>query len=341
MRLIYFSTNIPDYVCDSLLHGLRQVMGNDCVDVQRSESLYKPLPQSIIEKLGNNGFFIYGLLEDNDELKGRRFFWERDADLYDGFIIPDIWNQWYLLWYLLKKYPKKKFAVIDGHDINAVFPFKNIRQRLSSHARSFFTPLRRVKYFKRELTGGASNYNLANYLHPALSKLFTTPKNIYTINMSIPKEKITKIDPSKKTNMFVSYLVDKELGSHITTSDIPEKNIKKHLFLNEAAYIEDIRKAKFGSTVKRAGWDCLRHYEYASQGTILCFKNLDEKPESCAPHGLNAGNSIIYKNANELLNIINNLTEEKYRTLYDGTYRWIEANTTENVAKKFLDEFYS
>jgi hypothetical protein len=340
MRLIYFNTNAPDYVYDSLLHGLRRILGNDCVDVCRNDSLYSPLPTSIKEKLGNNGFFIYGLLQDNDELKGRRFFWERDADLYDAFVVTDIWRHWNLFWYLFKKYPTKKIAIVDGHDISSIFPYKNIKERFRASPRSFFTPVCKVKYFKRELHEGVYNYNVEKFFSSSWNKIFSTPKNLYSISMSIPKEKITRVKPHEKINTFVSYIVDEELKTALGNST-EIINDKQHLFTDEYGYIKDIQKSKFGPTVKRAGWDCLRHYEYASQGTVLCFKNLDNKPPRCAPHGLNNQNTIVYKDAIELLGIINNMSKDKYLSLYNETYKWIENNTTEAVAKRFLDELCS
>jgi len=41
--------------------------------------------------------------------------------------------------------------------------------------------------------------------------------------------------------------------------------------------------------MKRGGWDCLRHYEIAAAGAVPCVRQLEGKPSSCAPHGLQAG----------------------------------------------------
>ena len=54
----------------------------------------------------------------------------------------------------------------------------------------------------------------------------------------------------------------------------------KHLYQFEKSedYLKNYRNSFFGMTQKRAGWDCLRHYEILSQGTIPHFTNLENLP---------------------------------------------------------------
>jgi hypothetical protein len=80
----------------------------------------------------------------------------------------------------------------------------------------------------------------------------------------------------------------------------------KYAFQHEKEYYYDLRISKFGITTKRGGWDCLRHYEIAANNAIVCFRNLNEKHDSCAPHGLKVGyNCIDYSNYAELMQKIN------------------------------------
>ena len=49
-------------------------------------------------------------------------------------------------------------------------------------------------------------------------------------------------------------------------------------FNDVAPYMENYRKAFFGETRLKCGWDCMRHYEILSQGTITNFHNLEGLP---------------------------------------------------------------
>ena len=49
-------------------------------------------------------------------------------------------------------------------------------------------------------------------------------------------------------------------------------------FDDVAPYMENYRKAFFGHTSMKCGWDCMRHYEILSQGTITEFTNLQGLP---------------------------------------------------------------
>lgn len=58
----------------------------------------------------------------------------------------------------------------------------------------------------------------------------------------------------------------------------------QYQFTDEDEYLAHYRKAFFGTTQKRAGWDCLRHYEILSQGVIPHFKNLENLPPKTMVH---------------------------------------------------------
>ena len=56
-----------------------------------------------------------------------------------------------------------------------------------------------------------------------------------------------------------------------------------YAFEDEHAYYEDLRRARYGITVKRAGWDCLRHYELAANGCVPCFRALRRQAAALRP----------------------------------------------------------
>ena len=131
----------------------------------------------------------------------------------------------------------------------------------------------------------------------------------------------------------------KEWPAHIVDPEVAERvgGQTAYAFDDAAAYHDDLRGSRFGVTVKRAGWDALRHYEIAANGAVPCFRDLDRKPAGCAPHGLVDGaNCISYRNADDLLARVARLDDSAYSALRDGALAWVRANTTVDRAREFL-----
>lgn len=85
---------------------------------------------------------------------------------------------------------------------------------------------------------------------------------IHPIQFSIPEEKIVKEIPQKKK---------------ILATIIPGK-LETYIFQNENDYFQDYKDSMFGITMKKAGWDCLRHYEIMMNGCIPYFIDIDKVP---------------------------------------------------------------
>jgi hypothetical protein len=91
---------------------------------------------------------------------------------------------------------------------------------------------------------------------------------VYPISFSIPESKIvTGAHP--KTKQF----------SHIIPGDP-----STYIFQDEASYRQDYQTSVFGKTCKKAGWDCLRHYEILANGCIPWFDGLEECPNQTMTH---------------------------------------------------------
>lgn len=57
-------------------------------------------------------------------------------------------------------------------------------------------------------------------------------------------------------------------------------NKKTYTFTSEDSYYKSYATAYFGITMKKAGWDCLRHYEIIAAGSIPYFLNLAKVPHN-------------------------------------------------------------
>jgi len=87
---------------------------------------------------------------------------------------------------------------------------------------------------------------------------------VYPISFSIPESKIVPALPPKT----------KRFG-HIVPGDL-----KTYIFKTEQDYYNDYQEAIFGKTVKKGGWDTLRHYEILANGCIPWFEELPECPDT-------------------------------------------------------------
>jgi hypothetical protein len=133
-------------------------------------------------------------------------------------------------------------------------------------------------------------------------------ENIYPINFCIPQNLIVSSVPSKAKR--VAHIVPGELSTYI--------------FNHQNDYYQDYQSSIFGITCKKAGWDCLRHYEILLNGCIPYFKGLEKCPmltmNLLPKQILSETNSIFEQQANfdftpyikELLNYTqNHLTTKK------------------------------
>ncbi len=339
MRILFCHPVKGNYVSDGLFLGLRTILGNNCVDIPRCDIMYADLDEEKLKDTGNNGFYLYGRLTDTEPLKKARLVWQRELSKYDFFIIGNIWAQWEIFVEIALHVPSEKIIVIDGEDTWSYFPFDNVRHHAKSIEYHHLPALSTVQYFKRERDAAEKNPLKIPALFKRIGRrTLYNPRNIQNISMSLPEDVIEYVDWSEKTKDFVGYIVDSEVGEHLNGVVVSVLGDRNHVFLNEEDYSNDLRQSKFGITTKRGGWDCLRHYEYAAKGTILCFKSLDSKPHRCAPHDLDRNNCLIYQNYDDLMHQIEALSEIDFRNIQKNAYAWVWSKTTTNIAAQFLQK---
>lgn len=56
-------------------------------------------------------------------------------------------------------------------------------------------------------------------------------------------------------------------------------NTSTYIFTDEKSYFDDYKKSYFGLTVKKGGWDCLRHYEIIANRCVPYFPNIENCPK--------------------------------------------------------------
>jgi hypothetical protein len=172
MKILFISSaGQPDYLCDSLYHGLKEKYGNDVESVNDMWYMYTTLLPDEQQYLYGKGFSLYGLL--NTQVKNVPSITEiadRIENNYYRYIIYGAVQQCKLfLKEVFDNYPSNKIIFIDGEDRTSVLP-----QLVS---KGF--------YFKRELV--------------------STQKNLYPISFAIPAKKIVDNIPHKSRDWAVNY----------------------------------------------------------------------------------------------------------------------------------------
>jgi hypothetical protein len=315
-RILFLTPNVEDYLADSLFHGLRTLLGDRVVDYPKSEIAYTNYGEERVTALYGRGFTLYGLLEDLP-IERNNLLDRIGEGRFDAVVFADIWRRFGTFVELFPTLGHAKAVALDGHDSELVYPYA---PKWARRPQWWSLPRagRRVTYFKRELTRRSQ----------ALRFLPGFPR-LRPIAFSIPEEKIIE-SPIVKRRDFPTHIVDGEVAQRLG------RESTSYAFGREADYYRDLAEARFGITTKRAGWDCLRHYEIAANGTVPCFRNLDRKPPSCAPHGLDDGNCVSYRDYDDLMRKLVTIDDERYASLQAGALDWARANTTVRRAGEFL-----
>lgn len=86
--------------------------------------------------------------------------------------------------------------------------------------------------------------------------------NLFPITFSIPEEKIVKSFPKKI-----------KLLSNLIPGDL-----KTYIYHTEKEYYAEYQISYFAMTTKKAGWDCMRHYEIIANGCLPYFPEIEKCP---------------------------------------------------------------
>ena len=88
--------------------------------------------------------------------------------------------------------------------------------------------------------------------------------SVHPINFSIPESKI---------------IIQDSIKEKILSSLIPG-NLNTYIYNTEEEYYNEYKKSLFALTTKKAGWDCMRHYEIICNGCIPYFPDIKGCPKN-------------------------------------------------------------
>ena len=304
MKILFIPTVNPNLQGDilevSILHGLRTVMGPNCIDYPRKKVMYHDWSETPKNTLYGKGFTLYTQpIQDID-----RNITEIDVVLYGcGHAYGEpISSQ-------INSLANNNVWYLDGHDLYGDAPKKIFYNGEYIIATQF------NNCFKRELV----EENLTN---------------VFPTGFGIPHYQIRPFNFKNKTQIFQQTAPP---GALFQNYNLPSSTL--HIFDNEYDYYKDMEKSWFGLTCKKGGWDCLRHYEIMASGACLLFRDYNNKPPLCSPQNLPCFSYSTLEELNDLVNrlIVNNRPTEEYLAMCLQQRQWLNSyGTTEARAIAIL-----
>ena len=159
--------------------------------------------------------------------------------------------------------------------------------------------------------------NIIPYCRYFKRELISDRTDVEPISFGIPEEKVFKIKKEKQKMFGTIYPGDE-------STYIFRQPGREHL-KEEENYYNDYAISYYGYTTKKAGWDCIRHYEILGAYSIPCFMGLENCPSrilmsfpkeiilECNKYSLDNKIHPAYDEINEQLHeyTLNNLTPTK------------------------------
>lgn len=310
MKVLFITTPPPgpqgDLLEVSMLHGLRTLLGENCIDHPRKKVLYHDWSETTKEELHGRGFTLYREPLADLHLYDRMNTFDIDYVIYgvtNAYGVEE--NE------LLNAKASKGVYYLDGHDLYGTAP------RTIEFEGEKIIGVQKTPCFKRELVEQ----------HP----------DAYPTGFGIPAYQIRPFDLSKKTQLVQTSAPDAALFRQVR--DVGGSRAH-HIFTEEAEYYNDLECSWFGLTCKKGGWDCMRHYEILAAGALLLFRDYDKKPPLCSPQELPCYS---YTTAEELKAlttrlVVNNEPTEEYMKMLNKQREWLyNVGTTVARARHLLN----
>jgi hypothetical protein len=103
-----------------------------------------------------------------------------------------------------------------------------------------------------------------------------------------------------------------------------------YIFNNEQDYYTDYNKSYFGVTMKKAGWDCMRHYEILANNCIPYFIDLNDCPKYTLT---NLPKELLL----QAIDLANNFEERRYLSILNELFDYTKNKlTTKRLAQYVL-----
>lgn len=162
------------------------------------------------------------------------------------------------------------------------------------------------------------------YFKRELRKYYYGTDRVFPLSFAFPREKLQT--PMNKTRIF----------SHVDPRD---RNTYIHW--DESSYYKDYNTSLFGVTMKKQGWDCLRHYEIIGCNSVPLFLDIKDCPTNICttlPKELLIDVLDTY-NRNTEAWFLTSAGSDYYQAMQERIYKhFLENCLTETLAKRIIDK---
>lgn len=292
-----------DYLSANVLHGLSELSDVELFTYVNYWFMYEGNKEEDLSKLYGRGYsYTNCIKKDNIQIIEETKISEMiESHFFDIIIYSSLWRCLKFLDIVKRVYDKASVFFIDGEDYDnqpRIFHLGKLDPRLSIRTNKIERELcEHGTVFKRELALNDSKY-------------------YFPISFAIPKKFIIDSIPEKTRDMAFVYPGRKET----------------YIYKTMDSYYQGYRESKFGTTFKKGGWDCMRHYEILANGCIPYFPGIEKCPRTTMvsfPKNMVYESNILYdKNK-----FTDGLYNEFLSFYLDFTKRYL---TTEALAKYLL-----
>jgi hypothetical protein len=178
---------------------------------------------------------------------------------------------------------------------------------------------------------GNDDNNVDPQIRPFFKRELAEPQaGVFPVHFAIPDRHVRPIDLLQKTQLHQTHVQDPEFG--VDTG---------YKFTEEKDYFDDLARSYFGITMRKGGWDCMRHYEIMAAGAVVMFKHFDQKPPLCAPQ---CPHFISYSSREDFMEKTRRLLPDgkpgpEYIRILNAQREWLLANATcQTLAKQLMDQ---
>lgn len=249
IKILLLGEPMAEYLSNMVLHGLYFMPDVEVTNYPKSVMMYEDTFETVNKNnIYGKGFTIFGTLPTYHGPYEEHDIYEKVKNNYFDYVIMSYVSARNKNWYVSESNPLVKEAV-------KYYDKKQIILLDGHDEPNWFVDeaFEYATYFKRELYGNHSK------------------EIMYPIGFAFPEEKIQTSLPKIRTQ---AKMKPKPLGKIGRDYKYPYKN--------EQAYYDGYRESLFGLTYKKAGWDCLRHYEIMACRCLPFFTDIDQcPPEVC------------------------------------------------------------
>jgi len=181
MKILYISKGEgADYECDMIFHGLRSLLGEDVVDINKIGFMYKGTQHPPF-------YTLYALLDDIDVDRSDIINKIRNR-YFDAIVYGSVHRYREFVEEVCSVYPPSKIVFIDGEDDNVIHPMVG-----------------RGHYFKREILEKQPNIQPIQFAIPKEKILSSIPAKTRLLSPLDPRDRSTYIYYDSEAHYYEQY----------------------------------------------------------------------------------------------------------------------------------------